>query len=95
MRLKSFEIWKNKHTFYVNNHSQNIFPVSEQNSVFSLSGKSKNQIPCFSRAVAPWREISTYATNLVISYTKHLYNLKMNDTNGMLTLTETQSDTEK
>ena len=54
-RLKNFEIYKNKHTFYVNNHSPNIFrvskffPVSEQNS---LSGKSKNQIPCFPCAMA-------------------------------------------
>ena len=26
-RLKIYEIKKNKHTFYVNNHSPNIFPV--------------------------------------------------------------------
>ena len=56
-RLKIFEFVNvNNH----NNHSANIFPVlanfspvSEQNSpVFSLSGKSKNQIPCFPCAVA-------------------------------------------
>ena len=28
-----------------------FFPVSEPNSVFSLSGKSKNQVPCFPCAV--------------------------------------------
>ena len=28
------------------------FPVLQQNSLFSLSGKSKNQIPCFLCAVA-------------------------------------------
>ena len=27
LKLKFFEIYKNKHTFYVNNHSPNIFPV--------------------------------------------------------------------
>ena len=35
-----FEILKNKHTFYVNNHSLNIFPVLEN---FSLC---QNKIPC-------------------------------------------------
>ena len=29
-----------------------IFPVLQQNSLFSLSGKSKNQIPCFPCSVA-------------------------------------------
>ena len=40
VRLKNFEIKKNKHTFYVNNHSPNIFPVLAN---FSLC---QNQIPC-------------------------------------------------
>ena len=39
-RLKKFEIKKNKHTFYVNNHSPNIFPVLAN---FSLC---QNKIPC-------------------------------------------------
>ena len=39
-RLKIFEIKKNKHTFYVNNHSPNIFPVLAN---FSLC---QNKIPC-------------------------------------------------
>ena len=39
--------------FFINNHSQIIFPVSNffpykaKFIVFSLSGKSKNQIPCY------------------------------------------------
>ena len=58
-RLKNFEIKKNKPSFYLNNHSPNIFPVlinftcvRAKFPVFSLSGKSKNQIPCFPCAVA-------------------------------------------
>ena len=39
-RLNIFEIYKNKHTFYVNNHSPNIFPLLAN---FSLC---QNQIPC-------------------------------------------------
>ena len=39
-RLKNFEILKNKHTFYVNNYSPNIFPVLAN---FSLC---LNKIPC-------------------------------------------------
>ena len=39
-RLKKFEIYKNKHTFYVNNHSPNIFPMLAN---FSLC---QNKIPC-------------------------------------------------
>ena len=39
-RLKKFEIKKNKHTFYVNNHSPNIFPVLAN---FYLC---QNKIPC-------------------------------------------------
>ena len=39
-RLKIFEILKNKNTFYVNNHSPNIFPVLAN---FSLC---QNKIPC-------------------------------------------------
>ena len=46
-RLKIFEFKEDKHTFYVNNHSLNIFRVRTKFPVFSLSGKSKNQIPCF------------------------------------------------
>ena len=38
--LKIFEIEKNKYTFYVNNHSPNIFPVLAN---FSLC---QNKIPC-------------------------------------------------
>ena len=73
VRLKNFEIKKNKHTFYFNNHSKifslclnfslchsklfslrlKIFPcVTAKFPVFSLSGKSKNQIPCFPCAAA-------------------------------------------
>ena len=71
-RLKNFEIWKHKHTFYFNNHSHifslclnfslchskifsmsQFFPcVTAKIPVFSLFGKSKNQIPCFPCAVA-------------------------------------------
>ena len=47
------------YTFYVNNHSPIILPmlaifprVRTKFLVFSLSGKSKNQIPCFPCAVA-------------------------------------------
>ena len=39
-RLQIFEIEKNKHTFYVNNHSPNIFPVLAN---FALC---QNRIPC-------------------------------------------------
>ena len=39
-RLKIFEILKNKHIFYVNNHSPNIFPVLAN---FPLC---QNKIPC-------------------------------------------------
>ena len=39
-RLKIFEILKNKHTFYVYNHSPNIFPMLAN---FSLC---QNKIPC-------------------------------------------------
>ena len=39
-RQNIFEIKKNKHTFYVNNHSPNIFPVLAN---FSLC---QNKIPC-------------------------------------------------
>ena len=45
--------------FVLINTVKNIFPVSQKNSlcynkfpVFSLSGKSKNQIPCFPCAMA-------------------------------------------
>ena len=66
-RLKKFWNLKNKQTFHFNNHSQifslchrkifslclKIFPcVKAKFPVFSLSGKSKNQIPCFPCAVA-------------------------------------------
>ena len=53
VRLKNFEIYKNKHNSCVNNHSPNIFPMSifpvlQQNSLcFPCLEKSKNQIPCF------------------------------------------------
>ena len=40
VRLQNFENQKNKHTFYVNNHSPNIFPVLAN---FSLC---QNKIPC-------------------------------------------------
>ena len=40
-RLKFLKFEKNKHTFYVNNHSPNIFPVLAN---FSLC---QNKIPCF------------------------------------------------
>ena len=48
VRLNVFEIWIKKHTFYINNHSQNIFPclskffpVSKQNSfLFPMSWPS-------------------------------------------------------
>ena len=60
---KKFWNLKNKHTFYFNNHSQifslclKIFPcVKAKFPVFSLSGKSKNQIPCFPCAVATLEE---------------------------------------
>ena len=49
--------------FAVINTVKNIFPVSQkfsvlqQNSLFSLSGKSKNQIPCFPWAVATLCEV--------------------------------------
>ena len=59
-RLKIFEIKKNKHTFYVNNHSPNIFPVfskffpvSEQNSLcFPCLEKVRTKFPVF--PVPPW-----------------------------------------
>ena len=45
-RLKNFEKCKEKHAFCVNKYSQKYFPcVSKTFPVFSLSGKSKNQIP--------------------------------------------------
>ena len=56
---KKFWNLKNKHTFYFNNHSKifslclKMFPcVTAKFPVFSLFGKSKNQIPCFPCAVA-------------------------------------------
>ena len=39
-RLKIYEILKNKHAFYINKHSPNIFPVLVN---FSLC---QNKIPC-------------------------------------------------
>ena len=51
-RLKIFEISKNKHTFYVNNHSPNIFPVSEPNSLcFPCLEKVRTKFPVFP---VPW-----------------------------------------
>ena len=56
---KKLKICEGKHAFCSDKYSQKyfpsvskIFPVLQQNSVFSLSGKSKNQIPCFLCAVA-------------------------------------------
>ena len=40
VRLKKFEIKKNKHNFYVNNHSPNIFSVLANFCLF------QNKIPC-------------------------------------------------
>ena len=47
-RLKMFEFKEDKHTFYVNNHSLNIFPVSEQNSLcFPCLEKVRTKFPVF------------------------------------------------
>ena len=46
-RGKKFWDSKNKHTFYINIQPKYFPCVSKFFPVFSLSGKSKNHIPCF------------------------------------------------
>ena len=58
---KHFEILKNQHTFYVNNHSPNIFPMlanfslSEPNSLcFPCLEKVRTKFPVFPVFPVPW-----------------------------------------
>ena len=80
VRLKEFEIIKKHHTFHINDHSQNILPVSpifcmchsKIPCIFSLSGKSENQIPCFSCVVATMGTLVLQGLCLMKN-TYHLY----------------------